>query len=323
MLKMSVIIPTRNRSAYLRGTLESIATQTLSQEEFEVIVIDNGSTDDTKEVTHSFKNTIKNLVYHYDERPGLHVGRHAGLKLAQSDILVYADDDIIAFPSWLKSIYESFEDTSVVLVGGKDLPKYEANPPFWVKEKWYKLCEFGHCMFELSLIDFGEAIKEISPSYVFGCNFAIRKEILMETKGFHPDGMPFERIEYRGDGESFVSRYIRKKGLKTVYNPGASVYHVVTKERMTLDYFKKRAFCEGIEQSYAVKRYGVKRNLIKAALFKVYRAMKQMFRNKNVLYIDIEKQIALSRRIGFKYHSDLYNSSEELRQWVHKDNYLD
>lgn len=323
MLKLSVIIPTRNRSTYLRGTLESITAQTLGQEDFEVIVIDNGSTDDTKEVTNSFKSSIKNLVYHYDERPGLHVGRHAGLKLAQSDILVYADDDIIAFPSWLKSICESFEDSSVVLVGGKDLPKYEANPPFWVKEKWYKLCEFGHCMFELSLIDFGEAIKEISPSYVFGCNFAIRKEILKETKGFHPDGMPFEKIEYRGDGESFVSRYIKQNGLKTIYNPGASVYHIVTKDRMTLDYFKKRAFCEGVEKSYAAKRYGVKRNPVKAMLSKIYRGCRQLFSNNNVHCVDIEEQIELSKRIGFQYHSDLYNESEELRRWVHKDNYLD
>ena len=135
MIKLSVIIPTRNRSSYLNGTLESICKQSLSQDEFEVIVIDNGSTDDTKEVTNSFTPRIKNLAYYYDDTPGLHVGRHRGLKLAKADILVYADDDIIAFTSWLQAIEEAFHDSSVALVGGKILPKYEANPPFWVKEK--------------------------------------------------------------------------------------------------------------------------------------------------------------------------------------------
>lgn len=323
MIKLSVIIPTRNRSAYLRGTLDSIEKQTLSQDEFEVIVIDNGSTDDTKEVTNSFTSKIRNLVYFYDDSPGLHVGRHRGLKLAKADILVYADDDIIAFPSWLQAIEETFHESTVALVGGKDLPKYEADPPFWVKEKWYKLCEYGHCMFELSLIDFGDEIKEISPSYVFGCNFSIRKEVLMETNGFHPDGMPFERIEYRGDGESFVSRYIRRKGLKTIYNPGASVYHMVTKDRLTLDYFKKRAFCAGVENSYVAKRYAVRRNPVRVVLSKIKRFVTGANKKNNLLLNDIEKQIALSEQIGFQYHTKMYNTHEELREWVHKDNYLD
>lgn len=323
MIKLSVIIPTRNRSSYLSGTLESIVKQTFSQEKYEVIVIDNGSTDDTREVTQSFSSKIKNLVYYYDDTPGLHVGRHKGLRMAKADILVYADDDIIAFPSWLQAIEETFHDSSVALVGGKDLPKYEDNPPFWVKEKWYKLCEYGHCMFELSLIDFGEEIKEIKPNYVFGCNFAIRKNVLMETKGFHPDGMPFEKIEYRGDGESYVSRYIQRKGLKTIYNPRASVFHLVTKERLTLDYFKKRAFCAGVEKSYAAKRYAVKRNPIRVALSKIKHFMLSANKKDNQLLNDVEKQIALSKQIGFQYHTDMYNAHADLREWVHKDNYLD
>lgn len=323
MIKLSVIIPTRNRSTYLRGTLDSIVKQTFSQEEYEVIVIDNGSTDDTKEVTHSFSTRIKNLEYHYDDTPGLHVGRHKGLKMAKADILVYADDDIIAFPSWLQAINDSFKDDSVALVGGKDLPKYESNPPFWIKEKWYQLCEFGHCMFELSLIDFGDEIKEIVPTYVFGCNFAIRKEILLETKGFHPDGMPFEKIEYRGDGEGYVTRYIRKKGFKTIYNPKASVYHIVTKDRMSLDYFKKRAFCAGIEWSYVTKRYQKKESFLRVLKNKLKQLTNLLTKEKKDSLTELEEQIDQSHRIGFKYHSDLYQKSEELREWVHKDNYLD
>lgn len=322
-MKLSVIIPTRNRSSYLQGTLKSIVNQTLRQEDFEVIVIDNGSTDDTKEITNSFNDSIKNLIYIYDDRPGLHIGRHRGLMMSKSDILVYADDDIIAFPTWLESILESFNDSSVALVGGKDLPKYESNPPFWILEKWYKLCEFGHCMYELSLIDFGDEIKVIKPCYVFGCNFAIRKQILLETKGFHPDGMPFDRIEFRGDGESFVSRYIKQKQLKTIYNPNASVYHLVTKDRMSMDYFKKRAFCAGVEESYVTKRYAVKRNIIIIALNAFLKILKKMFKNENVRLTITDEEIALSRRIGFNYHDALYNASNELREWVHKDNYLE
>ena len=91
-------------------------------------------------------------------------------------------------------------------------------------------------------MDFGDKIKEINPSYVFGCNFSIRKNILLEAGGFHPDGMPQEIIKYRGDGESYVSKYIEKNGYKTIYNPKASVYHLASTDRMTKKYFAKRAF---------------------------------------------------------------------------------
>ena len=68
MIELSVIIPTRNRCTYLELTLNSILTQTFDKNLFEVIVIDNGSTDATKDVVHSYQDKIPNLVYYYDER---------------------------------------------------------------------------------------------------------------------------------------------------------------------------------------------------------------------------------------------------------------
>lgn len=328
-IKLSVIIPTRNRCDLLKGTLESIAKQSFPKEEFEVIVNDNGSTDDTKQVVGSFYNILPNLVYHYDAKPGLHVGRHNGYKLAKSDILVYADDDIEAFPTWLEGIWESFQDPKVMLVGGKNYPKYEFTPPFWILEKWYDMCEYGHCLSDLSLIDFGDEIKEIPAYYVYGCNFSIRKKILDETKGFHPDGMPFEHIEYRGDGETYVDRYILEHGYKTIYNPKASVFHLVTKERMTIDYFKKRAFCQGVEMSYCDLRYQSSQkntpNVIHRILRLVKRKIKdyllfEIINNQKKSNIDIE--IEKSRKIGYNYHQTCYAQSKELRSWVHKDHYL-
>ena len=101
MIRLSVIIPTRNRAEVLERALQSIVKQTLPTDEYEVIVIDNGSTDGTKVIVNNFHKSIKNLVYIYDEHPGLHVGRHRGLLVAKTDLLVYADDDIEALPTWL------------------------------------------------------------------------------------------------------------------------------------------------------------------------------------------------------------------------------
>ena len=333
MIELSIIIPTRNRCLLLQKALESLTKQTFSLERFEVIVIDNGSTDDTKAIAKSFDGQLK-LQYHYDNRPGLHVGRHDGMKLSQSNLLAFADDDIEAFPTWLDGIYESFQDNKIVLVGGKNLPKYESQPPFWILEKWYQMYDYGHCVPELSILDFGDENKEIPASYVWGCNFAIRKDVLQAAGGFHPDGMPFDLIQYRGDGESYVSKFITENHLKTAYNPRASIYHIVPNSRMTIDYFKKRAFCQGVEMSYIDKRYAQE---IKPQHINNFRKLKKYFniitgittrqliktQMKESEMTDIEKQINLSRQLGYNYHHQLYIQQEYLREWVHKNNYLE
>ena len=71
----------------------------------------------------------------------------------------------------------------------------------------------------LSLIDLGDDPKEIDPKLVFGCNFSIRRRVLSEAQGFHPDGMPEQLIRYRGDGETYVANFIAAKGYKAQYVP--------------------------------------------------------------------------------------------------------
>ncbi|MBP7552160.1 MAG: glycosyltransferase family 2 protein [Spirochaetes bacterium] len=328
-MNLSVIIPTRNRAVLLNNTLDSILYQTLPQNEFEVIVIDNGSKDDTNKVVDSFKTKISNLRYFFEEKPGLHVGRHRGLKEAQSDILVYADDDIEAFPNWLKTIKESFEDKDIALVGGKILPKWECEIPDWIAKMWNEKINLGQCLSYLSILDFGDKIMEIPPGYVFGCNYSVRKEILIKSKGFHPDGMPQELIKYRGDGESYVSRFVHTNNFKTLYNPDASVFHVITKERLTVEYFCKRAYNQGVSDSYLFLRNKyiservknisfnedikfVKKNIIKFLSFVLLKLKKDL----------IKQNIQKSYILGYRYHQKQYKNDDTIKKWVLKEDYL-
>jgi glucosyl-dolichyl phosphate glucuronosyltransferase len=311
LIKLSVIIPTRNRAEILKQALESLVQQKLSQNSFEVIVVDNGSTDKTKEIVDSFLNKISNLVYIYDDNPGLHIGRHRGLEAAQSDILVYGDDDIEALSTWLEAIMESFEDESVVLVGGKNLPNFESTPPEWITQMW----ESGNdkkVLGYLSVLDFGDEVKEIKPNYVFGCNFSIRKNILLESGGFHPDGMPQEIIKYRGDGESYVSKYIESMGYKTIYNPKASVYHLCSTNRMKKEYFAKRAYNQAISESYSAIRESRKINLLKRKI--------KYFIKKNILNRDT--QIEKYYLDGFTYHQNEAKKDKKLMEWIKRDSYI-
>ena len=339
-IKLSVIIPTRNRHNYLRDVLASIEKQTLDRNLFEVLVIDNGSTDNTPNVVEEFKDKLPNLVYVYEDKAGLHEGRHAGYRTAKSDILVYADDDIIAFPTWLEGVLESFNDEEVVLVGGKNLPDYEDNPPFWILEKWYQLCPYGHCVPQLSIIDFGDEVLEVNPGYVYGCNFSIRRWVVERAGGFLPDGMPWDKVEYRGTGETYISSFISRNCLRVVYNPKASVWHRVPKSRLTVDYFKKWHFSIGIGMSYTdlrsqqveilsaanipiKKRIRHKlRTLLGDKLTKVLVSLKFKKKVDWSKYPDLERQFIQSQEIGYSYHQNLYQKSAELREWVHRKTYL-
>ena len=348
-IDLSVIITTRNRASLLRKALFSITKQSFPSDQFEVIVVDNGSTDETVEVCEDYKPKLPGFQRVYDERPGLHVGRHLGLKHAKGEILVYADDDIEAFPTWLEGIAESFQDPEVALVGGKILPKYETEPPDWIEKLWNNN-ECGRMLGWYSLLDFGEEVKEISPLLVWGCNFSIRKNVLIEAGGFHPDSMPEELIKYRGDGETHVSRKFQAMGYKAIYNPKASVYHRVPTSRMTLEYLKKRNYNQGISDSFTDIRNNynrtennykktnsnsfyqrIKKKSSKEILSAIKRRLKFVihrsieiiprFKQDNNDYIREEMKKAYQE--GYKYHQNEVKNDPELLKWVLKDNYFE
>ena len=325
-MNLSIIISTRNRSKLLNNTLGTLTCQTFNQKNFEVIVVDNGSTDNTKDVFDGYKESIKNIRYFFNETPGLHVGRHKGLKEAKSDILVYADDDIEVFPTWLEGISESFEDNEVVLVGGNNFPKFEVEPPTWILDLWNKKMEYGNALGYLSICDFGNRKKQISPYYIWGCNFSIRKKLLLKFKGFHPDSMPDNLKKFRGDGETYISEEINKFKLKAVFNPKSSVFHFVPVERMTLQYFYKRAFLQGISSSYNNIRKLKKMNrIIKFETDMTYYKKINIIKLKKLFkkITNVEEILEQGFLDGFHYHQLEVLKDNQLLAWVLKDNYLD
>jgi glycosyltransferase involved in cell wall biosynthesis len=313
---LSVIIPTNNRVAMLDDLLESIRNQIFTPDKFEVIIADNGSDEQTKVIWESYQEQINNLYYVFESQPGLHRGRHAGLRAAKGDILVFADDDIRALPTWLEGIAEAFESKNVMLVGGKCLPLFESQPPLWLDRLWQKKSSDGQILPFLSLLDFGDSIKKISPHYVFGCNFSIRKHILLEAGGFHPDAMPPDLIRYRGDGETYVSQYISKKKYQAIYHPKASVYHRVSNERMTEPYFCHRSYIQGISDSYTqIRNGGFRYHWITLALRTIKR-LPRFFTNS------LQAKAFKSYIKGYYFHRREVRRDPELYEWVNRKNYL-
>lgn len=340
-MKLSVVIPTRNRANLLEKFLLSAIKQTLSQQKYEILIIDNGSSDNTAEVVKQYTDQLSNLYYYFEPNPGLHSGRHRGYLESKGEILIYGDDDIEAFPTWLETIEQSFQNhPEVVMVGGKNLPNFESTPPEWLLQMW-KPNQNERILGYLSILDLGDQPKFISPYYIFGCNFAIRRSILKEAGGFHPDGMPQELIKYRGDGESYVSAYVQKQGYKAMYEPNASVYHWVSNKRMTLEYFCQRAYSQGISDSYTKIRESfeqskgiTKKDLLSfliERLRKIYRIVRNIVKETKNTIIDsnnadieskrIQKRITSAYQEGFNFHQKVVKEEPELLKWVLRSNY--
>ena len=320
---VSVIIPTRNRAGDLKKTLSSIFSQIKYPSKFEVIIIDNGSTDETKQVVKEFSDRNNYIKYKFENEPGLHIGRHAGLKIARYENLVFIDDDIEVEDRWLFSINEEFKKSDVAMIAGNVFPNYAHTPPAWIENLWedtyFKKVKM---VWPLSIIEFINSPKFVSPLNVFGCNFPIRKSILLEAGGFGPDAFPKEKIDFRGDGETRVSRFVQKKGKICVFNEACSVFHKVPANRMTKEYFYSRGFSEGISRSFSELRdkKSSRDSFLKILKSKIKFKITNHFLEheaKDSLNI-LEKGISS----GYRYHQEQYYLRKEIQEWVHRENFL-
>lgn len=327
MADISVIIPTCNRSESLRRALESIRAQTMPEDRYEVVVIDNGSSDATPEMLAFYEGNMPNVRYVREPEPGLHNARHRGMHEATAEFLSYIDDDVEVFPGWLEGVWQGFAQYEAVLVGGRNLPKWEAEPPSWLSRQWRMAGTEERYLGALSLLDFGDREKDIDPAYVWGCNFSIRKSVLIEAGGFHPDSMPEELLRFRGDGESYVAAFVARKGHRAVYMPSASVYHCIPRQRMTVKYFRKRAFNQGISDSYTQLRAGSSMPEETVDVSHPLRSWLAPMSRKLFAYMlhtdrHVEATVNDAYQQGFKWHAHSFANDEEVRSWVLKENYL-
>jgi glycosyltransferase involved in cell wall biosynthesis len=129
-LSVGVIIPTRNRAGMLRNTLEALTRQARAPDE--VIVVDNGSADDTRQVIEQFNGRLP-VRYFYEPIPGAGQARNLGIRHATSEILAFTDDDCIPDEDWLRFIELSFlRDPSIGMVAGKVTAKLDGET--WVEK---------------------------------------------------------------------------------------------------------------------------------------------------------------------------------------------
>lgn len=313
-IKLSIVIPTKNRANLLKVALESIEKQKADTEAFEVIVIDNGSTDDTKDVVKQYWKRNKNCRYFYDARPGLHVGRNRGLMESRGELVGYLDDDVTLFPNWINTVLQAFEDKEVVYVSGSVVP-YDMSlltPEFRAKYEMrkgeYRFIYPISCFWEIGITEEDTRIHRAADGGFFGGNSVYRKSVLHTCRGFHPDGMPNNLLMYRGDGETYIASYIAKNKMKAMYYAQASVYHMIDVERVTDSYIDYVCFRAGISGMYTCLR----ENGIKGGIVRLTRMPARI----------MEEKKGTSEIQGELYLLLYYIFYKRVRQWIHKRDYF-
>ncbi|MDJ0680773.1 MAG: glycosyltransferase family A protein [Xenococcaceae cyanobacterium MO_167.B52] len=260
MPDIAAIICTHNREHYLGAAIDSLLNQ--DADNYEILVIDNGSTDNTRQVVESrlmksrqseearsfdggVPSTNPHLKYFYEPELGLSVARNRGAKEANSPILAYLDDDAEASPQWLKIIIQAFEDNDhLAIAGGKVtllLPEGQTLPN-WVSESMTG---------SLGAYDLGEKVVHIENPNLTprGLNYAIRQTFLDEVGGFDPNlGRVGKNL--LSNEELLMTELALKKNWQVAYLPQALAAHNVAPERLKPSWFISRSWWQGVSEYY-------------------------------------------------------------------------
>jgi len=236
---ISVVVCTYGRASMLDRVLRSVVTQTLEPSRYEVIVVDNGTPDDTQAVVRRLhaENPAVRLVLIEEPRQGLSYARNAGTHRARGEYVAFIDDDAVASPEWLQSIVRTMEacDVRPMALGGPILPLYEGSKPAWFKDE-YETRTLGTS--ERFLCE-GEAFS--------GSNMVLDKSAVERHGGFAVHlGMRGDRLAL-GE-ETDLQRRMRSDSSHAtafLYIPSAWVRHSVPVAKMTVSCQLSRAMASG------------------------------------------------------------------------------
>jgi len=203
---LSVIIPTLNSASTISLTLSSVFSNKFPRELFEVLVIDNGSSDKTVEIAKSYHVKI-----YYCPKKGIGPPRNFGVKMAKGEIVCFTDSDCIVEKNWLEKIFTFFKQNSEVDgVGGPVFPyPYNQNKiqkltgELFVEDQGYPK--------KLEKVQFGS-----SQGIIFGTNSAYKKEAVISVGGYSEPGGSNLELSWR----------LVSKGQNLFFNPDIKVYHI-------------------------------------------------------------------------------------------------
>ena len=247
--KISIIVCTYNRDKYIYDTLSKIARNNFPSEGYEIVLINNNSTDNTEEECKRFQKDYPktNYQYHIETQQGLSFARNRGIKESHGDMLVFLDDDAFVKDNYLtllSAYLKQYPDADAF--GGKITPLFESGKtPEWIGKwsySWVSALNKGNqvCLFTRK-------------SYPIGANMGIRRSALPE--GLFNTDLGRKKDNLMGGEEKDLFNRIKEKNAKIYYFPKIEVMHVIPEKRVQKDFIRQLAL--GVGKSERIRTQSI------------------------------------------------------------------
>ena len=336
-MNLSIIIPTAGRPVAIRAAIRSLLEIPPEQKASEILVVDNNTDEEFAADLRKYCALLDGEVrYVRQPSPGLTAARHRGISESRGEILIFVDDDVEVSGGWLEAIRTGFLNPDVGMIGGPSIPRFTGSVPNWF---WSFLSRspYGGWMCPwLSLLDIGRDVKRIDPSYIWGLNFSIRRSVVERCGGFHPDLVPTHLQRWQGDGETGLTKKVEAASVRADYLQSALLFHRCGPERLNQDYFKRRAYYQGVAESFSHVRSGrdprrdslpPELHLPHRRLAAAARAMVQRLSGstswRSAEVSGMLKATGAARIAGWQFHQAEVASDPRLLAWVRRPDFTE
>lgn len=240
-MNISIILCTHNRCTTLSHALESVLVSSLPESlDWELLVVDNNSSDQTREVVESFCRKYPKCVrYLFEPHPGKSYALNSAISQSKGAVLAFVDDDVTVDPQWLQNLTAPLTDTQFAGSGGRILPAPNYSLPPWLALDGRYTMGFAVA----AIFDLGAAPLELDCA-PYGTNMAFRREMFAKYGGFRTDMGPGPGNQIRNEDTEFGRRLLAA-GERLRYVPSAIVYHPVVEARSQKAYLLRWWFDHG------------------------------------------------------------------------------
>ena len=197
--KVDIYVPCYNCGPFLRKVLASLTNQTVGFEN--IVVVDDGSLVPAKDIASEFGA----IYVRHETNLGLAQARNSGIRHCTNSLVASVDADCVLSESWLETLLPHFEQSDIAIVSGR-----------LIETNTEKMADKWRCLHLKQ--DWGPTMVN-DPNWIFGNNTIIRRNVLLEV-GLYES-------KYRTNGEDlYISRKVKERRLRTVYDPRALAYHL-------------------------------------------------------------------------------------------------
>ena len=235
-MTLSIIICSYNRASYISDALTSLYVQSSGLDNFEVIIVDNNSTDNTKEVYAQWRQTNTNGQFSFisERKQGASFARNTGAAMAKGEWVCFMDDDAVATTDYVKNIIKHIQDQPFIVgFGGRIIPKYIPSEPKWMS--YYVSSLVGNFDYAPTACAFENG------KYPLESNMIVKKSVYDQIGGFNVN-LPgvVGTLRIGGEGKELFYKIIAL-GHTIYYDPSICVHHVVEVKKLTSEYMYRVA----------------------------------------------------------------------------------